>query len=308
MSSSQHQNSDEPSGLLRTVVAVFSGVLFGVFLSKLRTPIKKSGKSEPPQEYTGEERSDRPFQPPIVTKIAPAPPQQNEANGTKDDTPPWKKIAERSIAVATVGLLVINIFVFCATKKAADAARDSANTAGESLHSVERAYMVFRTVNIIGGTENRPTGELRFWNIYGIWENVGATTARHVYQHIGSQAIPNEPDEKTFFGAGFNPGYRSIYIGPKSVQPTGAVRKPFDFVPTEQTPRTEGRFVWGWIAYKDVFPNTPIHVTEFCQGLDSVILNPDKSPKGFNFTPCQNHNCTDEDCENYKAVVAVIPP
>ena len=45
MPSSSSQNSDGPPGLLHTLAAVFSGVLFGLFLSKLRALIQDSSET-----------------------------------------------------------------------------------------------------------------------------------------------------------------------------------------------------------------------------------------------------------------------
>jgi len=130
MSSLPSQNSEEQPGLLKTLAAVFSGVLFGLFLSKLRAPIQENRKSVSPQEYTGEERSSRPFQSPIVAEIAPAPPHQSEANGRKNDTPLWKKVLEWGALGVAIGLLVVNIFQFRLTR--------------EQVHTGQRAYLVFR--------------------------------------------------------------------------------------------------------------------------------------------------------------------
>src|ERR1039458_4718380 len=60
------------------------------------------------------------------------------------------------------------------------------------------------------------------------------------------------------------------------------------------------------------FPNSPPHVTEFCSNLIGVGRNvplgtktvTTGSPYSFQFGDCDGrHNCADEDCEDYNALV-----
>src|SRR6266403_650223 len=52
MPSSPSQSPDEQPGLLRILASVFSGVLFGLFLSKLRAPISQSADAPHGQDST----------------------------------------------------------------------------------------------------------------------------------------------------------------------------------------------------------------------------------------------------------------
>src|SRR6202795_3873927 len=110
MPSSPPQNPDEPSGLLRTLVAAFWGVFFALFLSRWRAPNQESVTSDTKQDDTNEtgcRRQDIPTSP-IRVAVDSFPPS---------DTPPEEKDAKRRIKkrwkyfgavikVLTVGLLI----------------------------------------------------------------------------------------------------------------------------------------------------------------------------------------------------------
>jgi hypothetical protein len=53
-------------------------------------------------------------------------------------TPKWKKFAEISVAVGTLGLLGVNVLLWLANKKSSDAAENSANVAAKQFEFVER--------------------------------------------------------------------------------------------------------------------------------------------------------------------------
>jgi hypothetical protein len=58
--------------------------------------------------------------------------------------------------------------------------------------------------------------------------------------------------------------------------------------------------IWGWVKYRDVFPNTPEHVTRYCAELSGVLgyNNPDlTAPVVFQQAGCTNsYSCVDEEC------------
>jgi hypothetical protein len=98
-------------------------------------------------------------------------------------------------------------------------------------------------------------------------------------------------------------------IGPKTTQEIGPIYAPNDFFgSTRDWLPNEKRFLWGWIAYKDIFPGTKIHLTEFCQGLvqEASVDNVPDSPLMQGFQLCQHHNCADENCDDYKDVVDMV--
>ncbi|MGB8493967.1 MAG: hypothetical protein WCE53_06165 [Candidatus Acidiferrum sp.] len=79
--------------------------------------------------------------PPTTTELARSPIQTFQTDIHNDSTPRWKRIGELSVTGATVGLLIINIFLWSATKKAADAARDSIIQVEKNTQLDERAWI-----------------------------------------------------------------------------------------------------------------------------------------------------------------------
>ena len=57
--------------------------------------------------------------------------------------------------------------------------------------------------------------------------------------------------------------------------------------------------IWGAAKYRDIFKDTPSHVTEFCFGLlvHGAIDSPDPNAGQFGSPQCDDHNCADEQCE-----------
>jgi hypothetical protein len=140
MPSSSSQNPDEPSGLLKILASVFSGVLFGLFLSKLDTPTENDRKSVHPQNNPRPETPLGPLQIPVAPQVPPAPTKQYYPDRRKDDTQRWKKNTEIVAVGIAGGLLVANIFVTVGTWKAAKAAKHAANTADATLKSSQQSF------------------------------------------------------------------------------------------------------------------------------------------------------------------------
>lgn len=69
--------------------------------------------------------------------------------------------------------------------------------------------------------------------------------------------------------------------------------------------KTTNAIIWGWIVYRDIFPDTPIRLSEFCVQLTnprwtSSVDHAD--PAGdilIDNPPCITHNCYDDNCEDY---------
>jgi hypothetical protein len=145
MPSSPPQNSDEPSGLLRTLAAAFSGVLFGVFLSKLKAPSDNptEGYSESvhPKDNSRPETALGSLQIPITTQVPPSPAEHYHPDRRKDNTPRWKKWTEIIAVGIAGGLLIANGFVTVGTWKAAKATKASVDLARKNAHFDQRAWL-----------------------------------------------------------------------------------------------------------------------------------------------------------------------
>jgi hypothetical protein len=104
MRSSPSQNPEEPSGLLETLVAAFSGVLLGLFLSKASAPIQESKNSRRPTTQTDDTSQNAEAGFPL-TAIVPPTPETSEfsCKPWHHKTPWWKIILDVGMLLATAG-------------------------------------------------------------------------------------------------------------------------------------------------------------------------------------------------------------
>jgi len=127
------QDSQEPSGLLRTLASVFSGVLFGLLLSKLNTP--SGGPTQNNCTTIDPENDAKPKAPlsslqvPITSRVPPIPTERYQPDRRKDNTQKWKKRTEIAGVITALVLLIVNIFTTLGTWKAANGAKEAADVA-----------------------------------------------------------------------------------------------------------------------------------------------------------------------------------
>jgi hypothetical protein len=153
-------------------------------------------------------------------------------------------------------------------------------------------------------------------------ENSGNTPARKVIIQTNADLFfPSIPDN---YGFPLAPQKTKVVLGPKDRSST---RGPM--ARDQWTDAIDGKksvFIWGTAVYQDVFPDTPIRVSEFCIDLHHITvrmttppstaetvtkaqiapqpLKPDiTSPlahiANFQWEQCSQHNCYDEDCKDY---------
>jgi pimeloyl-ACP methyl ester carboxylesterase len=193
----------------------------------------------------------------------------------------------------------------------------------ESLESVQRAFINFVDVDISIPPPFDKSPE-RLWTFRAVVENSGSTPAIERFGFfMAHNAMP--PSQRTGPSEEWFWGHKEVWTGPGIIGP-----KAKDFLGPVQWPeayvigysslaevgsdkfqkeflqffQTQRWFVWGWIGYKDVFPNTEPHVTEFCKFIIGVEI--DRNLKSsFKFHDCPDHNCTDKDCADYDQIVAL---
>lgn len=207
---------------------------------------------------------------------------------------------------------------------AATAATEAANTSKEALTSAERAFVSFSHITSQVENVHTESAEVQQIKFTMIWENSGTTPAIATIHRTGKRIfavdghpIPNEkafPEEKEFIGD--TSVFAPLVLGPRSqVAPAplnvsvqdefGIARLP---VTKEVQHQRKGLLVlWGWVAYRDIFTGTKPHISEFCEFIDAVEIFDDKplEPQ-FHYSPCGEHNCTDEYCKDYKQVLRAI--
>jgi hypothetical protein len=164
MSSLPSQNPDEPSGLLKILGAFFSGVLFGLFFSKLRAPIEQPIRTDRTQDNAEDERrggQNIPDQPVrvVVERLPPSnpPTHEQQAEKKRDRRPQW-------------WIFIVNIFTLAAVIVYACITAKLWHTAEKQIELGERAWVGIDTkavVNQIGPD----------FNVQYVVKNVGHSAA-----------------------------------------------------------------------------------------------------------------------------------
>jgi hypothetical protein len=203
-------------------------------------------------------------------------------------------LQNRTFLVSVLTLLALVIYT-CITYRQWGAMLDSNKISRESLESVQRAFMVFDTIEINVVSYSAPPQELYESNARFL--NTGTTPATDFAQAFTAQELDAEPNEEEFL---IKPTIHSAYSGPKAIYRIGVERKDSSFFKKS----TKLKVFWGWLAYRDVFPATPLHITEFCQEVIEYIPIT-KTQMHVGFGNCQDHNCVDNQCKDYKQVAAL---
>lgn len=259
-----------------------------------------------PETTANSQSTETPKDLPLTTNMKPAPKSKNETHHCKpNDTPPWKTAVE-------VGTLFIGLFVAYVYYGQLGQMIESNRISHDSLESVQRAFMTFR---ILGVNRRRDKGIIEF---KAIWDNSGNTPAIDVLQFFSTQAINRPPTEAEFQGVHPLPPEASVTpIGPKAPMESETISEQ-DFLgpmlsksPGERSDiyTKVGYASWGWVVYRDVFKDTPVHITEFCEQVASIQVpdNPAESPN-ITLNRCKEHNCEDNYCTDYQSLVDLAKP
>jgi hypothetical protein len=142
---------------------------------------------------------------------------------------------------------------------------------------------------------------------------------------IGEQLGDKIPEEDFIQGSKRVPIVQShIVIGPKVVTESGPefldesyifgveLGDKFQNFLSPHHHERKDVYLWGWVAYRDIFPSTKRHLTEYCEHLGQAGLIPNFNGQEahivFDFTNCPygEHNCTDETCPDYNEVMGFL--
>ena len=182
---------------------------------------------------------------------------------------------------------------------AAEAARDSADTARLSMIATDRAYVHHDGTKYISHLD-RQTSKI-FWRIRPLWRNRGNTPTRNLWIYTRYELRDTElPDNFPFeITPDFVPRLTLI-------SPDGCIEGAFfNIFGDDLLAVSKGQkhlYVWGIARYHDVFPGTPERITKFCYFVAGTAGDPlsayDAKANVFElfFIAYHRHNCADEDC------------
>lgn len=156
-----------------------------------------------------------------------------------------------------------------------------------------RAIVISNSLNLI--SYSPPATQDRAWTMYPVIESVGNTQTKYLrfYSDFAECGNPNLPLKQFSVQSNDPQAYRHQLIGPKSnVSGTTAT-----FQANQCNGTVADIIVSGIIKYSDIF--SYVHLTEFCNYIvrvDSLGNYPAGQAVRINAIPCNQHNCTDEEC------------
>jgi hypothetical protein len=230
--------------------------------------------------------------------------------------PEWKseKNKDRGLQLVLLGisfltLLAVTWYAWVATQQR-NAMIGGNRISQDALYSVQRAFVA----------QQKPTTELATYTnlektekpstvieTTAHWENIGNTPAIDVVTLFASVQQQNELTEEEFLGKNLidASSFNAATLAPRGTVDGGPIRQYESWF--KEQPNTPW-FYWGWMTYKDIFPNTKTHVTEFCWRVTEIKyqIAADGKPVGkphFSAGQCAQHNCIDEFCADYAAIV-----
>src|ERR1700728_1208351 len=180
------------------------------------------------------------------------------------------------------------------------------NDANQTSIQTQRAFLNYAGIQIAKDTQGDSDKILKGVRIIVNWANSGTTPTK---TSVTQANVAITPD--TSQAANFNDlpqsERRRIVIGPKAI--TQSIPVPISLADLESVKSgTEHAYAWGWTAYYDIFPGTPMRLSEYCTELDNPVwtkkVHTDAAgDMRFDTPTCPVHNCYDENCSDYRAKV-----
>jgi hypothetical protein len=181
-------DSQESSGSPGILYILFSAFAFlsGWLLSKSQSLHDVSGESIHPQNTLGDESRRRQFPPSFIAQVAPTPQRQHTER---------RSLAESAVAVGTIGLLIVNLFLLIASWKTAVAAKDSIDLARKNARFDQRAvYRVSCRDSCAAGRRTRAIAHANF---------------SHRLVSISVACVPSRSVDRTWPAGSFTSGFSS---------------------------------------------------------------------------------------------------
>ena len=184
-----------------------------------------------------------------------------------------------------------------------DEAKNANAIAKDALQSVQRAFLIQSP--IFANDIDPTTHEQRGLNVNIRWDNSGDTPTRNMTALMSFQERVNPITEKIALTDVWDPRISKIItpglVGPKGHANVGLVNIPWPLVTNVYLKKTHF-YVWGWARYRDVFKDTPNHITRYCLELAAFGGNYSSASGKLvdpivTFLNCPFNNCSDDECK-----------
>jgi hypothetical protein len=103
--------------------------------------------------------------------------------------------------------------------------------------------------------------ELVALSVCVVWKNSGTTPATSVISLVATRHLANAKEFK--FDKPTHERPQQFVLAPRAEIPSGTIDIPAQHV-LAAADGSGHQFLWGWAKYRDIFPNSPEHVIEFC--------------------------------------------
>jgi hypothetical protein len=170
-----------------------------------------------------------------------------------------------------------------------------------SLVSVQRAFVFAKNIEIGPRVVDAGTNQTTEWHFGIQWENSGMTPTKGLEIHVNFWSQPT-PLPTGYPFPNLETTIIPFVLGPKGTTGTGPLRIPVQCLLRIQH-GTQHAYLYGSATYRDIFKNTPKHVTKFCWTITGVSGNP-ASPTDnvmFQWAAHNEHNCADDECHGQKS-------
>jgi hypothetical protein len=208
----------------------------------------------------------------------------------------WLAIFTLFLVLATIGLFVSGERAVRVGNRSADAAHQSARIAEDSLIKLQRAFVGLQQIRYL--SHIGPDDKI-WWSIHVVWENFGASRAKNVKVYVAKYYEDKDMDDNFPFTVPEQK--KGTFIGPKAVIGSGELRITGDEL-VEVRDGKKFLYFWGRIDYRDIFENTPDHVTKFLTRVVDIRGDPTKfwddktNIVELTFVGDNRHTCADEEC------------
>ena len=193
-----------------------------------------------------------------------------------------------------LGALALSGWAAMAASRAAGAARDQARMSRESMVGSERAFVYVQNFHAEPVHDPAEDNKLLGWNVFVEWKNSGKTATRSCVQRANYKEFVRPVSADFDFPNLEVNEYQWLLIGPNA-----SVESRKYFIAIDKLPKIRAgdlhAYLWGWIEYNDVFPNTPRHRTEYGY---KIIASAGAAPDqiAISAAPTPRHNAADREC------------
>jgi hypothetical protein len=201
--------------------------------------------------------------------------------------------------LATIALFVSGEKSVDAARRSARAANRSAQIAEDSIVKLQRAFVTFRGVQFLSHTDTE--GKV-WWSLHFNWFNSGASPAKRV--KFFAARYFEDVDIPADFKFEIPTDRPTNFMGPQSpMQTTGLAVTVDDLLAVRENKKF--LYFWGRADYRDIFDESPDHVTKFSVRVRDFRGDPAKEWDSksniveiiMDNSPAR-HNCADEDCDS----------